>query len=195
MVVSMDFMIGQLLRYVDLSDTVVVWFGDNGTPPNAVGPQQDPGKVKKTTFEGGIRIPLRIMGPRIPQGITYEGLTAITDLGPSLAKFCGAPAGGLDAIPNLFDGVRSGLPYRDWILAERFVNRGDDPDPLPQEPNSELVIVEERYKYRLVDGVALVYDLEKDPTEEQPIHPDHPSVAAFSQYARAIIDSLPPRNV
>jgi arylsulfatase A-like enzyme len=195
MIVSMDFMLGQILRFVDLNDTLVVWFGDNGTPPNAVGPEQDPAKVKRSTFEGGIRVPMRIMGTPIPQGVTYDGLSAITDLGPSLAKLMGVPTGGSDATPLMFEGLRNGLPYRDWILAERFVNRGDTPPPLSEEPDSELVIVEERYKYRLVDGADLVYDLLQDPEENAPIPPSHPGVAAFAKRARDIIDSLPPRYV
>ncbi len=193
MIVSMDHMLGQILRHIDLSNTTVVWFGDNGTPPNVAGPNQSFDKVKKTTFEGGIRVPMRILGPGLPRGITFDGLTSLVDLGPSLASLLGVPSGGLDAIPGIFEGVRTGLPYRDWVMAERFLNRGEEPPKIEEEPNSELAIVTERYKYRLVNQVARVYDLQSDPGEDSPIHPEDPSVTAFVQFAQKRIDSLPPR--
>ena len=101
--------------------------------------------------------------------------------------------GGLDAIPRIFEGLREGLPYRDWVMAERFLNRGEEPPKIQVDPNSELAIVTERFKYRLVDDVPRVDDLDNDPNEDSPIHPSDPSVNAFARFAREIIDSLPPR--
>jgi hypothetical protein len=48
-----------MLAAVDLSTTLVVVTGDNGTPPVAA---PDPGRAKGTTFERGIRIPLIMAG-------------------------------------------------------------------------------------------------------------------------------------
>ena len=64
MVIALDSLLDRLIRFdandmdgeIDLDQTLIVFASDNGTPVAAAG-SQPPGKVKGSTFEGGIRCP------------------------------------------------------------------------------------------------------------------------------------------
>jgi arylsulfatase B len=66
---SLDTEIGRLLAEIDLANTVVIFVGDNGTPP----PVKDTGSKlrnsKGSAYEGGVRAPLVIAGA----GVTRRG--------------------------------------------------------------------------------------------------------------------------
>lgn len=62
MIAAADSVVGAVASRLDLQQDAVLVVGDNGTPINAVAPGQDPGRVKATTFEGGVRVPLIAAG-------------------------------------------------------------------------------------------------------------------------------------
>jgi hypothetical protein len=89
MIVALDTFVGVLLQDVDLERTVVVFIGDNGTPPQ-VSPL--PLRSKGTTFERGIHVPLIVAGPGFAKGTTSARLTHAVDVYATIADVLGAPA-------------------------------------------------------------------------------------------------------
>lgn len=77
MVVASDVMLGRFLASINLSKTVVIVVGDNGTPPT-VAPDRD--KAKGTTFERGVRVPLVIAGGPSLAGLVNSSLVHVVDL-------------------------------------------------------------------------------------------------------------------
>ena len=164
MVQSVDAMVGDMLAYVDLRDTVFVFVADNGTPSKALRENQERGKVKGTTFEDGVRVPLIFAGPGIAVGEETDVLVHAVDLLATLGDLVGAPPPahlGLDsrsfaaalAEPH---GARSARPY---VFCENLT---------PGVPHDRAVVTE-RWKLRDVDGSQELYDLRNDPLEERPL--------------------------
>ncbi|MHC4910748.1 MAG: sulfatase-like hydrolase/transferase, partial [Planctomycetota bacterium] len=72
MIEAMDTEIGRLLDSIDpevLSDTLVIFVGDNGTHPAATTPPFNPAHAKASIFEGGINVPLIVSGRGVKKGI------------------------------------------------------------------------------------------------------------------------------
>ena len=63
MVEAMDTEIGRLLGTIDLSETAVIFIGDNGTPGEVVVAPAIRGRVKGSLYEGGLWVPLLISDP------------------------------------------------------------------------------------------------------------------------------------
>jgi arylsulfatase A-like enzyme len=95
MVEYLDAQLPAILAAVNLTRTMVVIVGDNGTPP---GPSPaPPGQAKGTTYEGGLRIPLVILGgPVTNGGRVSDELVSIVDLYQTILDWCGGalPPGG-----------------------------------------------------------------------------------------------------
>ena len=63
----MDAEIGRLLAGIDPRTTTVMFVGDNGTPLQGVTRDTyPPNQAKDSVYEGGVRVPLIIRGPRSP---------------------------------------------------------------------------------------------------------------------------------
>jgi len=156
-VVAMDEAVGSLLAAADLSSTLVIFIGDNGTPPQATRPDQDAAKVKKTTFEDGIHVPLVVAGPGVVQGTT-KSLVHFVDVYATVANLASAPnAGdGVSLMPILKDPEKKTRAY---------VYCGHK-----RPGTNDRTIVTDRWKYRenTSVGSAELYDLDADPLEESP---------------------------
>lgn len=169
MVRSLDAEVGRVLDAVDLSDTVVVVFGDNGTHHEFVG-DGDKERGKGSVFESGVRVPLMVAGPGIAAGARTDALAHVVDLFPTILELTDhdVPAGldGVSLVPALRDAAAA---PRDVVYTERFKPNGVVPDGT----NTTLwkrAIRDGRYK--LVEdhdpqlGVTLaMYDLLADPFE------------------------------
>ncbi|MFT7485747.1 MAG: arylsulfatase B [Candidatus Paceibacteria bacterium] len=125
---ALDTEIGRLLAGVEpevMANTIVVFFGDNGTQKDLVEPPFDPTKAKSTVYNGGVHIPLIVAGGVLPEtsrGRECHALVDLTDLFPTVAELLGAP------IPTGLDG-RSFMgslrdpqtpSAREWVYSERF---------------------------------------------------------------------------
>lgn len=121
MVIAADTIVGQILEDVDLSTTLVVVVGDNGTPPNAT-PER--GKSKTTTFERGIRVPLIMAGAGVCcPGRSSQELVHLVDIYATLAERCGGalptnplhPVAGVSLMPTLQETAPH--VYHEYVLA------------------------------------------------------------------------------
>jgi arylsulfatase A-like enzyme len=86
---ALDTEIGRLLKSVDLEKTVVVFLGDNGTPP----PVKDTGTglrgAKGSVYEGGVRVPLIIAGAGVTRRGREDDLFVSTDIYASILELAG----------------------------------------------------------------------------------------------------------
>jgi len=106
MIAALDTELGRMLAAVDLSTTVVVFAGDNGTPTAAVGPSTSSSEVKGSLYDGGISPPFFVAGWWVRPG-TAPALIEATDLFATLAELVDwrgfVPEESLSFAPSLLD--------------------------------------------------------------------------------------------
>ncbi len=83
MIYAMDTQLAAVLESVDLSDTFIVFMGDNGSPDDVVA-NELLGKSKGSVYEGGLRVPLIIIPPNTGE---YSGTKQVDDLVHSVDIF------------------------------------------------------------------------------------------------------------
>lgn len=186
-IAAYDYLIGQMLAAVDLDRTLVIVLGDNGTPPNVAGPDQD--RAKGTTFRRGLETPLVIAGAGVAPGQSDE-LCHLVDLYATVAEASGnavPPCRGTSLVPLLL-----GLPHpppHDFVLCgnQWGVPGGD-----------RAAVSKEGLKLRQLDddGDGLpdreeLYDEHADPGERVNVIRD-PAYAAALDALRAFITAEAP---
>ncbi|MBE2287402.1 MAG: sulfatase-like hydrolase/transferase [Prosthecobacter sp.] len=62
---AFDTEVGRILAVVNLTDTHVIFIGDNGTPSNVIQAPYNAAHSKETIYQGGTRVPLIIAGPSV----------------------------------------------------------------------------------------------------------------------------------
>lgn len=160
MVEALDTEIGRLLSQVSLSDTTVIFLGDNGTAGANLVPPYASARGKGALYEPGIRIPLVVAGAGVARpGRLVDGLVDTTDIFPTVLDLAGiAPPTGIT-----IDGV-SMLPYlqdnpggrrRAWAFSESFTSA----------TSSRRAIRNQTYKLITNGGRRELYNLPLDPME------------------------------
>lgn len=182
-----DTRIADVLAAVDLSETYVLLFGDNGTPDDARPIGSPSGQWKGTTREGGIRIPMILAGPGIAPGEDAR-LVSVLDVAPTICDLVGlAWNGGQDGVSMLSSA-------RSWVVAERFRLH-------PNLPAGTLVddvaVIEHDWKLRVfdADGPGPALSVEEfywlgGGTVERRLTP----AATVRQRLRTVLANLPPRG-
>lgn len=160
MLEAADHELGRLLDAVDLTDTVVMVLGDNGTPRKAVRPPRRPGQGKNSFWEGGIRVPWIVAGPGIPAGQRRDGFVSVVDVYPTVAAMAGlrperteAPLDGRSLWPLVLEGDRTG---RDELFVERYD---------PAHPKSSWTVLRHGALKLVRDGEegTMVFDMRHGP--------------------------------
>jgi arylsulfatase A-like enzyme len=125
---ALDTELGRLLATMDpavLAKTVVVFVGDNGTPPHVTTPPFDPDHAKWTVYEGGVNVPLIVRGPGVAAGAECAALVHTMDLFATvleLAEVAPPPSDSVSIVPYLADPDRPSI--RPWVYAETFTPNG-----------------------------------------------------------------------
>jgi arylsulfatase A-like enzyme len=174
MVEAMDTEIGRLLASIPPAvrdQTMVIMTSDNGTQGQIVAPPFNPNKVKRTIYEGGIRLPLIVSGPLVVQpGRQSNALVNTTDLFATVAEIAGANLAGI-SLPTL-DSV-SILPYlvdpaqkqiRKTVYSEHFEPNGFAPNTWTRAMRNNA--------FKLIlrsDLTEEFYHLTVDPLETNPL--------------------------
>jgi arylsulfatase A-like enzyme len=172
MVEALDNEVGRLLRGVDLTDTTVIFIGDNGTPRDVIAEPYDARHGKLSLYEDGIRVPLLIAGAGVAApGRTVDGLAQGVDLYPTILELAGVdpqtavPEGtqidGVSLVPYLEN--EEAPPVRAVAYSEQFV-LGD------YRNRFERTIRNDRFKYiERAPGLGVpereFFDLDADPHE------------------------------
>ena len=133
---AMDHEIGRVLASIPaevLSDTTVVFIGDNGSPRASVEPPFDGTRAKGSVYEGGINVPLIVRSPKVDpshEGTESLALVGAVDVFATLLDLAGATSIAEDSVswvPYLEDPERATLTRREWVYAERFEPNGQGP--------------------------------------------------------------------
>ncbi len=153
-------------------NTIIVWVADNGTV-NTITGTQDGRKVrgeKSNTVEPGLCVPYIVSAPGlVPQGITTDALTDVTDMLPTFADLAEEPCSrGMSTTAYLWQTIywerrmtRLGSGYWEWEgkneakltdqgVENRFVFR----DRVIREKRFKLYVSTERKAVKLVDVLA-----------------------------------------
>lgn len=196
---NIDDNIGRILKRLDdlklADDTIVVFLTDNG--PNGERFNGGMRGRKGSVHEGGIRVPLFIRWPgRIAPGKTVERIAAHIDLLPTLAALCNVPLpeqlelDGVSLAPLLED---TAIDWPDRMIFTHQSRRGD----VQLSPGS---VRTQRYRLVTEGDDWELYDMAADPSEENDIASERPTVvkelraayeAWFQDTTRVPIERLP----
>ena len=149
-ITAMDRSIGKLrngLKTLGLKDNTLLWyFGDNGTPPSGLRESRFRG-LKGKVYENGIRVPAVIEWPvGIPKPLVSSVSTVTSDILPTLCKLAGAtlpdvPLDGIDLVPMLAGEMKQrATPIAIWNFSVE-TSQGGKPyiDPELQKGTTPLV--------------------------------------------------------
>lgn len=166
MVEAFDHHLGNLLAAIDLETTYVFVIGDNGSPNVTVLPPWPLGHGKRSPYEGGVRVPFIVAGPRVAQGAECEELVHVTDVFATVLDLVGQPApqavaeDSISFAPLLVDPTADG--ERDHLYFHQF------PFPGATSHVPELRAIRTR-RWKLIERPDVpaqeLYDLQADPHE------------------------------
>lgn len=184
---AMDTEIGRFVSALDLSDTTVIFVGDNGTPEAVIESGYPADHSKATVYEGGVNVPLIIAGDAVAMAAEGGEVTALvqaTDLFATVLEIAGL------SIPNAVVPIEDSIslvPYLSNPAATALRDTAYSEGYLPNNGHIDL----NRYdraardsQYKLVrNGKSPdeLYDLAADPTEQSPL--DLSSLSAPEQAA------------
>ena len=172
MTARMDEELGRLLAAIapdDLENTVVVFVGDNGTTGEAIDPPFRSDRAKFTLYEGGLRVPLVIAGPGIPEGATSTALVNTTDLFTTVLDLAGvapptARPTDSNSLTHYFRNPQAptarGFAYADAFFGASGVEEG------------AFAARDDRYKLIRWHDRQELYDLASDPYESRDLLAD-----------------------
>lgn len=153
---ALDIELGRMLGAMDpdvRARTVIIVMGDNGTPDFAITAPFDPTHGKVSMYEGGINVPLIVVGPVVEApGTESAALVNVVDVTATLTDIAqvdlsaltlgdGTPyiADGTSFLPQLRDPNTQGRPFN---YIEYLADNG--PPPWPKARNA---VRNARYKF------------------------------------------------
>lgn len=150
-------------------------------------------------YEGTLQIPFVMAGGRLPEGATVNSLVSTADVMPTLLGMAGIePPVGIDGI-DLRPLIAGEGPTERTLTAESY--RPPDPDAywsrnrpdMAAELGARKRAVIRGHTKRIVgeDGTDLVFDLSRDPAEEEPIPADRVSVSASAPGPPSEVEAAP----
>jgi N-acetylglucosamine-6-sulfatase len=163
---SVDAIMAKLKETGHDKDTLVVVTTDNGYHVA----ERRMFKGKRTPYASDTVVPMIVLGPGVPTGVTVDTMTSTIDLGPTFAQLLGATA------PNWVDGrslvgfFNNGETPQGWrnaVLSESLgISTPADPDYQKNAPPRFFALRSEKWLYvEYADGSKTLYDREKDPFE------------------------------
>ena len=163
---SVDAIMAKLKETGHDKDTLVVITTDNGYHMA----ERRMFKGKRTPYASDTVIPMIVIGPGVPAGVTVNEMSSTIDLGPTFTEILGTTA------PNWVDGrslvgffAQGETPegWRKAVLSESLgISTPDDPDFQKNAPPQFFALRSEKWLYvEYVDGSRTLYDRENDPYE------------------------------
>lgn len=170
-------------------DTLLLFTSDNGTNRKITSRKGDREVKggKGLTIDAGTHVPLVASWPgHAPEGFVCDDLIDFSDFLPTLAQAGGADISGGEILDgqSFFPQIlgRPGRP-RDWIFCYYH--------PRPERENIEEEFFARDRRWKLY-GDGRLFDLEKDPMEEEPLRPLEEM--EIRQKLQGVIDSFIERN-
>ena len=166
MIEAMDTEIGRLLAAVNLTNTHIIFLGDNGSSSGTLQPPYPGGHGKSTLYQGGIKVPMLIAGPAVASpGRTNTTLVHAVDLFATILELAGTSVSAtvptnvtIDSrsiMPALQNQTDPGRRVYAELFGDNLMNNQDG-----------RALRDSRYKLiRFDDGHDEFYDLQTDPHE------------------------------
>lgn len=162
---ALDTEINRLLQSVDLSETMIIVMGDNGTPAGVVQAPFDNSHAKGSVYDGGTHVPFMIAGPEVKFTGSTDALVHCVDLFDTILGWAGidymehVPVDvAIDSI-SLSPVLNGGVGERQFALSESFGSSNDA---------TASAVTDGRYKLVLVpDAPEEFYDMATDENEQE----------------------------
>ncbi|MBI1321879.1 sulfatase-like hydrolase/transferase [bacterium] len=166
----MDSAVARIMKAIDSngidSDTLVIFFGDNGGQLANGASNGELRGEKGTTFEGGLRVPALIRWPgTIDPGQRSVQFMNVADVLPTLASACGI----LTGLPDGMDGVDLWLALKSGKAKERPPFVMGYRDTAVFSPPWKLISPGRGEK-------SLLFEIEADPNETRDVASEHPEI-------------------
>ncbi|MFM1877096.1 MAG: hypothetical protein RL266_2833 [Bacteroidota bacterium] len=156
---AIDHEIGRLLENIpenELSNTVIIFIGDNGSPVQVAQLPYEGTKVKGTLYQGGINVPMFVSGVGVTRIDTDNNLVCSTDLFATIAELAGA------SITQYHDSES----FRS-LLSGSAIIRNFQYSEMNDGTNDAWAISNGAYKLMTnANGNQELYDLNADPYEQ-----------------------------
>ena len=168
---ALDTLVGRIMAAIPeevIDNTYVIFLGDNGTdrwsgPPAPIDPQ----RVKMTTYEGGVRVPLIIRGPEIEAGARIPYMAHAVDLFATILELAAGddesvvpadrPIDSVSLVPYLLEGADEEL--REWNYSSVLMG----------ELSNSRTLRNSEYKLIIDNGTEELYHIAEDPAELNPL--------------------------
>ncbi|TNE47263.1 MAG: sulfatase [Bacteroidetes bacterium] len=156
---AMDYQIGRLLAAIpedELSNTVILFIGDNGTPNKVAQAPYSSKTVKGSLYQGGINVPMFVSGKGVNRTGVDDNLICSTDIFSTIANLAGAQISEVHDSKSFKPLLSSVGKHRDFQYSEM----NDGTDDLWAISNGA---------YKLIinaNGQKELYDLSDDPYEK-----------------------------
>ena len=123
--------------------------------------------------EGGLRVPLIMTGPGVPEGQTFDARTVVTDIAPTLLKYAGIDDTGERMTGRSLEPLLSGTQAAVYQPG----------DVIGMEVSGNSAVLKGRWKITRNqkphgDGQWRLYDIEADPGETTDLRLEQPDVFA-----------------
>jgi arylsulfatase B len=166
--------------------TTIVVMGDNGTDAD-VAPERF-GRLKATVYEGGVRVPMVVTGPRVgAPGATTDALVDVVDWFPTIAGIAGvdpqaaATAGPIDGVSLLPVLADPAARVRTYAYSEAFFSDETYVWGI-RDAQYKLVAAEGwPYLHPSDPGGLALYDLSSDPGETTDLSGDPAMADVFAR--------------
>ena len=193
MITRLDTQVGEIVEKLRekslLHNTLIIFTSDNG-PHEEGGADPDffnrdgllQGK-KRSTYEGGIRVPFIAMGPNVPKGTTNDHQLAFYDLMPTLCDYAGItdyqrynPQGG--------DDVFDGISFFPTLTGNNSIQKRHDFLYWEFHETDMMGLRMGDWKLVVSSGKCHLYNLADD------IHEDHDVASLFPQVVSRMIEII-----
>ena len=167
---NIDWNVGRILERLEslnvASETIVVWFHDNG--PNGVRWNGGMRGRKGSTDEGGVRSPLYVRWPgHLRPGSVVSQIASVRDLLPTLCDLAGVPV----ATGRKLDGVS----LTQLLRIEESEDRPWPSRILINHWKERISVRSQRYR---LDDKGRLYDMAADPAQTQDVSSRYPEVVS-----------------
>ncbi len=158
---AMDYQIGRLFSEMSdetLSNTVIIFLGDNGTPGSVIQAPYARGTSKGTLYQGGINVPFFMAGPGVTRLGTDNALINGVDLYATIASLTGAEVENIHQSKSFVELLsQENDQFREYVYSEVLESRTDLQAWCIRNSTHKLLEWE--------DGSQELYDLSNDPYE------------------------------
>lgn len=168
-IVALDALLGDVLAATDPTNTLVIVLADNGTPAETPPPDAHYRGYKSTCWQGGVHVPLIVLGPGVVPGLD-ESLGHAVDVPRTILDLCG-----VEVVRGFEDAVSLAPAVRGEERAPRppvFVQYDNSDRSIAQgaKRTTSWAVIDANGSKLLRDGSSLrLFDLVGDPFELRPV--------------------------